>query len=377
MMFLPSNSDGQADNSELDNTNISILTCRSGDELYTTFGHTAIRIFNPISKIDYVYNYGLFSFDTPNFYPKFMKGQLPYFLGAVKMKDFLREYDSLHRSVFEQELILDNNQKKKIIEFLIENAKKENREYKYDFFFDNCATRVIDVWNLAGDVSYEYNVEQKTFRDLLKENLRNLVWSDFGIDLVIGARADRLTNRRDQMFLPQYVMSNLSSAIVDSSTPLSKPSHLVLDYEELDAKRKKKALNWPLICTTLLLIITVLLNIFKPKIASFYNNAILILSGVLGLFLFFMWFGTNHGAVRDNWNVLWLNPIIFIYLFAKNKLKSIVSYLYILLLIISALNCLYTFLPQFFNLAFLPIILSTLVIMLKSGQPDKKNKLTV
>ena len=372
MLFCPSTSQGQTDNSELSNTNISILTCRSGDELYTTFGHTAIRVFNPISKIDYVYNYGLFSFDTPNFYPKFMRGQLPYFLGAVKMKDFLNEYNYFKRSVFEQELILNNDQKNQIIEFLIENAKPENREYRYDFFFDNCATRVIDVCNLTGNVTYNYKIEEKTFRDLLKENLKNLVWSDFGIDLVLGARTDRLTNRRDQMFLPEYVKANLESAIVDSSNPLTKPAHLVLDYEELNAKRKKKATDWPLINSILLLIVTILLNVLRPNIASFYNKSLLIITGLLGLFLLFMWFGTNHGAVRDNWNVLWLNPVVFIYLLAKSKLKSILSCIIILLLIVSALNCLYTFLPQFFNLAFLPIILSILAIMLKSLQHGEK-----
>lgn len=373
-LLLPTIIAGQAENSELDNTKISILTCRSGDELYTTFGHTAIRVFNPTSKIDYVYNYGLFSFDTPNFYPKFMRGQLPYFLGVFKMSDFIFEYDSLKRSVFEQELILDNDQKQKIIKFLMENLKPENREYKYDFFFDNCATRVIDVWSLVGDVSYEFEVEKKTFRDLLKENLRNLVWSDFGIDLVIGQRADRLTNRRDQMFLPEYVMANLSSATVDSSRPLAKEPKLVLDYEEQNSRRKKKATNWPFICTILLLIVTVLINVFESRFTPYYNKTLLILSGVLGLFLLFMWFGTNHGATRDNWNVMWLNPIALVFLMSKHKLKLIIGYVYIILLGISSLNCLFTFLPQFFNIGFLPMILSILVVMIYTMRIAKANK---
>ena len=114
-------STGQSSQSDIENTKISILTCRSGNELYSTFGHTAIRIYNHNSKFDNVYNYGLFSFNTPNFYPKFMRGQLPYFIGATEMRYFLREYQIEQRSVFEQELILNNEQKLKIIEFLLNN----------------------------------------------------------------------------------------------------------------------------------------------------------------------------------------------------------------------------------------------------------------
>lgn len=363
LIFQSTTALGQTTEMDVENTEISILTCRSGNELYSTFGHTAIRIFNPSAKLDYVYNYGLFSFNTPNFYLKFMRGQLPYLLGATQMSNFLAEYNYDKRSVFEQVLILDTQQKREIIEFLIENAKPENRAYKYDFFYDNCATRVVDVYSLSGEIKYSNDVEQKTFRELLKENLHNLVWSDFGIDLVIGARADILTNRRDQMFLPEYVMSNLASAKVDGSKPLAKPAHLVLDFEELNENRKEKSTNWPLICTSLLLLFTLLVNILKPKLSKIYNKVFLVMCGVLGLFLLFMWFGTNHGATRDNWNVLWLNPLLLVYTFAHNMSKRITRYILMSLLLVSALNCLVTFLPQFFNLAFLPIILAIISIL--------------
>ncbi len=367
-------SDGQSNEYEIEDTQISILTCRSGEVLYSTFGHTAIRIFNTNSGLDYVYNYGLFDFNTPNFYPKFMRGQLPYFLGATKMNNFLKEYNYEGRSVFEQKLILDNNQKKKIIEYLADNARPENRAYRYDFFYDNCATRVVDVFSLIGEISYTKKVYQKTFRDLLKENLRSLVWSDFGIDLVIGARADQLTNRRDQMFLPEYVMTNLASARLKGANVLAEPVHLVLDFEDLDSKRKAKAFNWPLICTAILFLITLLLNVLYSRWARIYNKVLLGICGILGIFLLFMWFGTNHGATRDNWNVLWLNPIIYIYIFSKDKMKRVTTYILIFLLSISALNCLFTFLPQFFNLAFLPIILSILTIMYKGLKTVKNAK---
>lgn len=363
----------QNSNNLLDSTEISILTCRSGDELYSTFGHTAIRIQNDATGEDYVYNYGLFSFDTPNFYPKFMRGQLPYFLGATKFKYFIREYTFEERSIFEQKLILNQAQKRAIIEFLADNARPENRAYKYDFFYDNCATRVVDVYGLAGEISYDLAVEDKTFRDLLKENLKNLVWSDFGIDLVIGARADIQTNRRHQMFLPEYVMDNLAAAKVDGTNPLARPAELILDYEDLNQKRKTRGTHWPMICTGILFLIMFLINVRQNKFTRPLNKIFLILCAALGVFLLLMWFGTDHGATRDNWNVLWLNPLIFVFLFAKDKFRLYTTYFLIGCLIVSALNCMYTLLPQFFNLAFLPIIMSELLI-LYFGLQEWKNK---
>jgi len=347
----------QIPDSILQDTKISILTCRSGDELYSTFGHTAIRVYNPTQPIDQVYNYGIFSFNTPNFYLKFMRGKLPYFLGASTMESFLREYNYEKRTVFEQELNLTNEEKEAIIQFLIENIQPENREYKYDFFFDNCATRVVDVYELTGEVVYDLNVESKTFRDLLKENLQRLVWSDFGIDLLIGARADRLTDRRDQMFLPEYVMRNLAAASVDGKK-LAQSKYLVLDFEELNEKRKSAATNWPLVCTFLLLLLTVALYWYDPKWILGYAKAILTCSAIFGGFLLFMWFGTDHAATRDNWNVLWLNPLVFLYFLLQGDAKRYLIYFNLTLLVLSGLNCLVTFLPQFFNLAFLPLILT-------------------
>ena len=374
IMFLClsfSKSVAQSDSLALSQIDISILTCRSGDELYSTFGHTAIRIKNTKLDLDLVYNYGLFSFDTPNFYVKFMRGQLPYLLGNTKMQYFIREYQAEKRSIFEQILILDNRRKKEIIEFLQNNIKPENRAYAYDFFYDNCATRVVDVYDIYGQTGKEINylkeVEEKTFRDLLKENLRNLPWSEFGIDIVIGARADQLTNRRHQMFLPEYLMDNLANATIEyegTTSNLAKESQVILDFESENKNRKTFATPWPLFLMLLLMISTVAINLKSNKWSRIFNKTLLGVSGILGLFLLFMWFGTNHGATRDNWNVLWLNPLlllVFTKLRGNNTLKMVVTGC----LVIAGLNCFVTFLPQFFNLAFIPIITSVLIAVWK------------
>jgi len=346
----------------LSDTEVSILTIRSGDELYTTFGHSAIRIFNPNLKIDHVYNYGLFSFNTPNFYPKFMKGQLPYYVARTSMKYFLLEYNDEKRSVFEQKLLLDNHKKKQVISFLENNIKKENREYAYDFFFDNCATRLVDIYSMVGDsVVYTNDVVDKTFRDLLKDNLHSLPWSEFGIDLVIGSRADRKTNRRDQMFLPEYVKKNLTHAMIADNGAkklLADKSYIVLDFEKEDKQRKENAPAWPLFVMLGFLALIGVVNYFLPKKARPFNRLFLNLAGVMGCFLLFMWFGTNHGATRDNWNVLWLNPFLLLFANFKSLRTKPVKWVLTALLIIAGINCMVTILPQFYHLAFLPLILA-------------------
>ena len=371
----------QSGSDDLDNTQISVLTCRSGDELYSTFGHTSIRIFNPQKGLDYVYNYGIFSFNTSGFYLKFMRGQLPYYVAAYSMENFLKEYHYDKRSVFEQVLILEREEKEKMITFLANNAKPENREYKYDFFHDNCSTRVVDIYSMGGNVNYTNPLEEKTFRDLIKENLQNLVWSEFGIDLIIGARADRIADRRGQMFLPEYVMANLEAAERDNGQKLAMAPQLILDFEELNVQRKTQATNWPLICTFLLFILTLAINWFKVKFSNVYNKFLLTLAGIMGLFMLFMWFGTDHGATRDNWNVLWMNPLILLYagLSMSNPWKRKIAILMMILLVISALNCLVTFLPQFYHLAFLPIILSVLAIIYFENfrKADTRNRIIV
>jgi hypothetical protein len=283
------------------------------------------------------------------------------------MQYFIREYQAEKRSIFEQVLILDNIRKKEIIDFLQDNIKPENRAYAYDFFYDNCATRVVDVYDIYGqpgkEINYLKEVEEKTFRDLLKENLRNLPWSEFGIDIVIGARADQLTNRRHQMFLPEYLMHNLANATIEyegTTSNLAMEPQVILDFEAENNNRKTFATPWPLFLMLLLMLITITINLKSNKWSRIFNKSLLGITGFFGLFLLFMWYGTNHGATRDNWNVLWLNPLLLL-VFTKLRGNTTLKMIITGCLAIAGLNCVVSFLPQFFHIAFLPIITSILI----------------
>ena len=128
-----------------DQAKVSIITCSPGNEMYSVYGHSAIRVNDPRLNYDVAFNYGIFDFSSPNFLYRFCAGQTDYLLGAYRFDTFLNEYQQDKRSVFEQELNLTAKEKQAVVDFLVWNAQPENRVYRYNFFFDNCATRVRDV----------------------------------------------------------------------------------------------------------------------------------------------------------------------------------------------------------------------------------------
>ncbi|MEL6638299.1 MAG: DUF4105 domain-containing protein [Bacteroidota bacterium] len=294
---------------------ISVLTCAPGQALYSTFGHTAIRIYDPLTADDRVYNYGIFDFDTPGFYLKFIRGQLPYQLGAQKMSRFMREYRYYRRAVQEHRLQLDPAEKQAISDFLIHNYRPENREYQYDFFYDNCASRVVDVIDtvLAGRINWSsIPPAQVSFRHLLDPYLQHRAWDDFGIDLILGLESDRIASFRQQMFLPDYIPQNFTQLSVDRDSlqsPVWSEEQILLDFP-----REAIATPWwqhPLLVFGLLALFAIASGLVLPrshrlqKLDYFWFGA----SGLAGLLFVFMWFATDHEVCHRNLNLLWANPL--------------------------------------------------------------------
>lgn len=303
---------------------ISILTCRPGDDVYNIFGHNAVRVQDSSVGVDEVYNYGLFSFEEEGFVMKFLRGKLRYWVGRSSMKGFLRGYVHEKRSVIEQTLDLDLAQKNKLYRALVENQKPENRYYLYDFFYDNCATRIRDI--LTDNITLlEYtsiDSEQYSFRQLLDQFNYKSPWIDFGMDLLVGTPADKTASPQAQMYLPEYLFNNLEKASL-AHKPLVKSTQLILDYEAEIATRSRV----PFFTPTLLFGLLLLLELFfflkagkeKLKWLSHYDNLAFLLLGIGSMILVFMWFGTDHSTTKNNLNLLWMSPLFLCILFYKSK----------------------------------------------------------
>ena len=206
-----------------DSIRISLLTCASGGEIYSLFGHTAIRYENFTRGIDAVFNYGMFNFNAPNFIFRFALGETDYQLGVTNYEHFASEYNYLGRDVWQQTLNLTQAEKEHLFNLLQENYRPENRIYRYNFFYDNCATRPRDQIEAAidGTLQYADNMTDTdtgvTFRDLLHKYSEGHPWSRFGMDLCMGSKADQPINRRLMMFVPFYVQDFFNTArIVDN-----------------------------------------------------------------------------------------------------------------------------------------------------------------
>ena len=201
-----------------DGIRLSLLTCGPGKEIYSLFGHTAIRYENRRKGIDVVFNYGLFSFQSSNFILRFTLGETDYRLGATEYKYFLSEYLLDNRDVWEQTLNLTTEEKQKLINQLEENYRPENRVYRYNFFYDNCATRPRDQVERAVNNSLRYSDDMTTtdtgrsFRDIVHQYCQGHPWSQFGIDLCLGSEADRRISRHQMMFAPFYLKDFFATA---------------------------------------------------------------------------------------------------------------------------------------------------------------------
>ncbi|MBC7643054.1 MAG: DUF4105 domain-containing protein, partial [Flavobacterium sp.] len=171
---------------------VSLITCGSGNELYSIYGHTAIRFLDSENNLDIVYNYGNFDFATENFYLKFVKGDLQYFVAACSFNDFMQEYVETNRNVFEQQLILSTDQKQKLFEQMNSSMFSDERYYTYKFIDKNCTTMVLDKINAI----YGSNIVNKktntlvSYRTILYSYLNNHFWENFGINIIFGAKVD-------------------------------------------------------------------------------------------------------------------------------------------------------------------------------------------
>ena len=198
-----------------ENAFISLLTCTPGEELYARYGHTALRVCDEEHDMDVVFNYGIFDFNTDHFYWKFVKGETWYELGASPYGWFMREYKEEKRPVYEQVLNLNAEQREALWKALVENYQPENRNYLYNFVFDNCATRpFLLIERVLGEpiVSDYSGYTGETYRRFIWRYTPKGSWADFGINLLFGPKADQAMSSAQRLFLPEELMYYMSQA---------------------------------------------------------------------------------------------------------------------------------------------------------------------
>lgn len=339
---------------------ISILTCAQGEDLYATFGHSAIRVTDSIHHSDIVYNYGTFNFNDPDFYVKFVKGDLLYFIEACDYNSFLMLYAYEHRSVSEQVLALDSTQQSQVVSYLNENLLEQYKYYKYDFVNDNCATRVYQVFNqlFENQIDCTNKIIGKTHRSILNEMLTQQDWTRLGINLMLGKRVDQPINTMQSFFIPKYLALGLQSTSLNQKKIVISEQN-VLQFDE--NSNPESHLNQPLLVLFCLLIIMICCY-YNKKLYLVYkimSSVYLIISSFLGIVFLTMWFWSSHDAMHDNYNLLWALPTNFwIVLKPKNKSKY-----YVLALILIACSFLLHIIGvQRLPIEIIPFILGLLFI---------------
>ncbi len=277
---------------------ISLLTCSPGDELYATFGHSALRVTDSIGLSDVVFNYGTFNFDDPDFYTKFIRGKLLYFVSAENFDDFKYDYQTDNRGITEQVLNFSPAEKIKIEDELYNNLKEENKYYKYDFFFDNCTTRLRDIIANHKNPRPVFNAVMPagtTFRQAIYIYLdkNGKYWSKLGIDIFLGAKTDAVMTTEQSQFLPDNLMKSLDSSNANHQLVSSEKNLYAINNEG-----SKSAGFTPMLAFSSLFIVIVLLGFSKNKFVQLFlygfDGLFFFLSGTLGIRLIFMWACTDH-----------------------------------------------------------------------------------
>ncbi len=350
----------QSDSTIWNDVQISLLTCDPSDGIEMYFGHSAIRVKSPGQDI--VFNYGTFDFDTPNFVLKFMRGQLPYALKVNRFGTFISIYNDEKRAVYEQIFNLNIKQKQDVFEFLKNNAKPENAYYKYDFFFDNCATRIRDVFqsNLTDSLHFPTYKTKTTFRNILHEYLEHHPWTKLGIDIIIGSKADRTATTSEQMFIPDYLSSNLGNTMINKA-PLTSESSQILLHERITSD--KPSLLHPMVIG-LMAMLWLWLLYYKSKFKSLkiLRNTIYSLFIIGGLVITFLWFFTDHDATKINYNIFWINPLIMMLFFTKGALRNYILMVFIIATILCTLLMSVLVIPQQHPSLLLSLVLLTALV---------------
>lgn len=339
---------------------VSVLTCGLGNESYSLFGHTGIRVSDPGNNFDVVYNYGTFDFRTPNFVMKFAKGDLQYFATVHSFSDFLNEYTYEKRSILEQELLISPELKQQLFDKLNSVLASDERFYTYKFIDKNCTSMVVDVINntLKSNVIVKKEDTDKTYRTILFPYFDGHFYDQLGTSIIFGTKVDQMGTR---IFLPFELKKSLEKTTFHNK-PLAGKTKTLLEF-----KKETPKSWWNNIYTYLLILLFVILA--KDKIVD--KIYFLILS-LIGIFFVIMGFYSFHQELAMNYNVLLFSPLLLLLiLFSIFKNKkwtyrfSLINFVLLVIYFLFLINKAHFFIT-------LPLIITSGVVLVRTAIRNKK-----
>ncbi len=347
-----------------DSARISLITVDPGDETYSMFGHSALRVYDLRNRLDRCYNYGTFEFDQPNFLLKFCRGKLLYYLDIESYRGF--EYGNLsdRRGMHEQWLNLKQDQKQRLFELLSVNAREDKRYYKYDFFYDNCATRIRDIVQETFFHELPYDSTHlpmgTTMRQLLRPYMHPHPWTEFGIDLLLGLPTDKRANPEDFMFLPDGMHDVFSHTMITKGSTLVKAEHTIPDLPLVRPEFEPDFFQRPFWVMCLVALLG-LLSMANPRTEHIFDTIFWFVLGVAGLTITLLWFATDHSATKNNLNILWALPTHLLFFWRRNRSEFTQNY-FVGVAILAALTLVFwKWLPQEMPNAALPLVVLVVI----------------
>jgi hypothetical protein len=348
-----------------------LITCGPGTETYSIYGHSALRIVIPEKQTDVVYNWGVFDFNTKNFAWKFAKGRLDYMVIEEPPRGFLQEYFFEKRYVYSQKINIDPVETRKLVELIKENLRPENAKYRYDFFYDDCSTRIRDLLEMSVGEKLKYPPPElgkiPTFREMVARYQNPYPWLRVGVDLIMGSTSDKKARFRDRMFLPIDLKDGLSKLTVQRSgkrIPLLQNPEVLIDFDAPVIKQNFFA-SPPFILTVVIILVLILGSLVKSKnIIRIIDIIIYSVFSLLSVLMIFFNFFTDHVQMRWNLNIIWLNPFIIICLLMLILKKEGLVWFRIVFFISAGFLLIHSVLPQDFNIAF---SLLTIILLIRSS----------
>ena len=359
---------------------VSLVTFYPGDEVFSIYGHTELRVVT--GKTDSYFNYGVFDFRTPNFVARFVAGETDYMCSAYPQR--LATVGMEGRRMIEQELNLTPQQARRVQEFLFDNAIPGQNTYRYKYASDNCSTRPRDIIEMAlgSELHYGGNGETVTYRDMMSRYSTHYPWNQFGIDLALGSALDTVIDYRQQMFIPMVLMQAVDSATVvrDGMTmPLVRERRVMVDGDE--AGTVLPPTPWyltPLCAAIVLLVLMIALAIRdwrRQRVTRWAHSLVATVYALGGSLIFFLIFISTHEATSPNWNALWLNPLYFFPAVLVWRRRSRVLRIYHMAnaAVLIATMVLWPLIPQTANVAFFPLMAVPVVMAASYLAIDRKN----